>query len=294
MTIKQANQAAADSGAALLSKATTLRERLKFIDSIEDIPAMPGAVMKLLDILDQDRVKFREVERLLSMDPGLVSYILRLTNSPLMGLRSQVLTIAKAISVIGITNLKSLIMAYGVRFLYKTIKRPEIQQYLWEHAIKVGVLSKVISEKIYKVVHSEIYVYGLLHDVGKIVMLLYDSDRFDESLKLELERKNEGVEIEAQMFGFSHIEAGYFLLTKLGFPKTMKDIVLFHHNPEFCAPDNQPVWIVSFANRLSYQLEDFENENLNWYIKKLDLSMKQLEHVVLEAQEQLAQYLTVF
>jgi putative nucleotidyltransferase with HDIG domain len=270
----------------------TLKERLKFIESIEDIPAIPDTLMKLLAKLEEPRVKFKEVQRLIALDPALVSYILRVVNSPFLGLRTEVLTISKAITVVGIDHLKSLIIAYGIRFLYKTIKHPEIQKYLWEHAISVGVLSKIISEQVYKVIHSQIYVFGLLHDIGKIVLLMYRPDTFDEAMKMGLDKKVDGVQVEADLFGFSHIEAGYFLLSKLGFQKTMKDIVLFHHNPEYCPHDNQPVWIVSFANRLSYQMDDFENKNLKWYLEKLKLSMRQLEKIVIEGQEQLQQYLS--
>lgn len=271
----------------------TLKERLKFIESIEDIPAIPDTLMKLLGVLEEPRVKFKEVQHLISLDPALVSYILRVVNSPFLGLRTEVLTISKAITVVGIDHLKALIIAYGIRFLYKTIKHPELQLYLWEHAISVAVLSKIISEQVYDVIHSQIYVFGLLHDIGKIVLLMYRPDTFDESMKMGLDKQVDGVQVEADLFGFSHIEAGYFLLSKLGFPKTMKDIVLFHHNPEYCPEKNQPVWIVSFANRLSYQMDDFENKNLQWYLEKLKLSMRQLEKIVLEGQDQLKQYLSL-
>lgn len=272
----------------------SLKERLKFIESIEDIPAIPDTIMKLLGKLENPRVNFREVQKLIALDPALVSYILRFVNSPFLGLRNEVLSISKAVSVIGIDHLKSLLIAYGIRILYKSVKHPEIQKYLWEHAITVAVLSKVISEQVYQVVHSQIYVFGLLHDIGKIVLLMYQPDTFDECMKQGLDKQDGGVETEAGLFGFSHIEAGYFLLTRLGLPKVMKDIVLFHHNPEFCPEDNQPVWIVSFANRLSYHLEDFDNENLKWYLDKLNLSMVQLERIVLDGQEQLQKYLSFF
>ncbi len=272
----------------------TLKERLKFIESIEDIPPMPGVVMNLLAKLEEPRVKYREVEKLISTDPALVSYLLRVTNSPLLGLRSKVINITKAVSVLGIANLKSLLIAYGVRFLYKSIKNTDVQRYLWEHSVRVGVFARVISEKVYSVVHSQVYVFGLLHDIGKIILLMLDGDKFNETLDLGVEKEIDGVEVEAKFFGFSHIEAGYFLMSKLGFPQEMKDIIMFHHNPEFCAKDNQLPWIVSFANRLSYQMENFEDEGLQWYLQKLNLSLNQLESIVIEGQEQLQQYLSIY
>ncbi len=269
----------------------TLKERLKFIESIEDIPAMPGVILNVVSKLDNPRVNFREVERLISTDPALVSYVLRVVNSPFLGLRTEILTIEKAIAVVGITNLRSLLIAYGIRFLYKTISRTDIQKYLWEHAITVGVISKILSEEIFQVVHAEAYVFGLLHDIGKIILLMYQPEKFNESLASQLDRHVEEVDIECEMFGFSHIEAGYYLLTRLGFPKKMKDIVLFHHNPEFCGTDNQLVWIISLANRLSYQFEELDPEDLAPYMEKLELPRNTIEKVVLKSQEELQEYL---
>ncbi|MCP4216130.1 MAG: HDOD domain-containing protein, partial [bacterium] len=218
----------------------TLQEKLKFIETFEGIPPMPAVVMNLLSKLDDPRVKMKEIEQIMSVDPALVSYFLRVANSPLLGLRSKVLNVSKAISVVGLARLKTMLIAYGVRFLYKTIKHPEIRDYLWEHAIHVGVLAKMINELIFKTRHKDIYVYGLLHDIGKIVLLMHAPDKFNEAMELGMDKRFDGVTAEAEHFGFSHIEAGYFLVSKLGFPEEMKEIILFHHNPEYCAKENYP------------------------------------------------------
>lgn len=276
---------------------STLRERMKFIDSIDDIPAMPDIVMQLLGKLNNPRIKFREVEKLIALDPGLTSYILRITNSPLLGLRTEVLTLAKAIMVIGITNLKSLLIAYGIRHLYKSIKTPDLQQLLWHHAVSVGVLAKITSEEIFKVVHSQVYVLGLLHDIGKIILLILDAGKFRKSMNAVLNEGMDPPEAEHQFFGYSHIETGYFMLTKLGFSRNMKEIVMYHHNPEYAPEDSTLIWIISLANLLTSHLEgtrDLEKMNLDRYHVKLDLPKGKMKKIVQKGQEQIQDYLSMY
>ncbi|MCP4216290.1 MAG: hypothetical protein GY765_16700, partial [bacterium] len=58
--------------------------------------------------------------------------------------------------------------------------------------------------------------------------------------------------------------------------------------------ENYPVWITAFANRLSYHLEDFEHEDIKWYMERLNINMRQLESLIIMSHEELQQYLSVF
>lgn len=273
----------------------TLKQRLKFIDKIEDIPSMPVVVMNVVTKLNDPKVTYKELNETISLDPGLVSYILRVINSPFYGLRSEILTIPKAIAILGVNNLKSLLVAYGVRHMYKKISDQAIQEKLWKHSVSVGVLAKVISEVVYKVVHSEAYVLGLLHDIGKIVLLMFKPEKFKKSvLAGEDAEGNSSVEREYKVFGFSHIEAGFFLLSKFRFPKHMKDVVLFHHDPEFSPEGDNLIWIVSLANKLSYFIFDKVEENFAEYFEQLNLDEIQLEKIIDEGQNQIEKYLNQF
>lgn len=276
---------------------TTLRDRMKFIESIEDIPAMPDIVMQLLEKLNNPEIKFREVEHLLSLDPGLASYLLRIANSPLLGLRTEVLTLAKAIMVVGLTNLKSLLIAYGIRHLYKSVGSQEMQQILWRHAVFTGVIAKIASEEIFKVVHSQVYVMGLLHDVGKIILLILNTNKFRKSFEQVLSGEEDAPEAEFRFYGYSHIETGFFMLNKLGFSRAMKDVVLYHHNPEFASSGDQLIWIVSLANNLSHHLEgmkDLGKMKLERYLAKLGLTNRLIEKIVKKGGEQATQYLSLY
>ena len=280
------------------SFALSLKEKIKVIEKIENIPAMPIVVSNIISKLNDPNATNKELEELISLDPVLVSFILKIVNSPFYGTRSEVLTISKALFIMGIKNLKILMMGYGAQTVFQTMENKKIQDYLWKHSISVGVLSKLLSEHFFKVVHSEAYVSGLLHDIGKIVLFSHDKKRFIQSLISEKGKMKNFVDSEQELFGFSHIETGYFLISKLGFSGTIKDIILYHHYPEYASENDSLVWIVGLADEMSYYLEDqIDDEtlfdNIDLYMKKLGLNEDQIGQVIADSVDEIEAYLAL-
>lgn len=269
----------------------TIKEQLSFIENIEEFPSLPSVVLPLLSKLNDPYVSVKEIEKLINMDPGLVSYILKLTNSLLFGLLEEVYSMARAIILIGMSNLRSLVTSYSIRVLCNTITHSDIQEYIWNHSLSTAVFSKVISERIYGVKkNASTYVFGLLHDVGKIVLYIHNPHNFQDALLRAIEKNMDFVSSEKQIFGFSHIEAGYLMIEKLRFSKQMKDVVLHHHNPEFSAKGDNNSWIVSLANDLAHNLYDNKAISMDKYLEKFKISDEALVDLIRVGQSQVEQY----
>ncbi|MCP5102089.1 MAG: HDOD domain-containing protein [bacterium] len=268
----------------------SLKEDLAFIQNIEEFPSMPSVVLNLMAKMNDPEITVGEIEKYIDMDPALVSYILRITNSLIFGLREEVYSVRRAVTLIGMSNLKSLLTSYSIRLLCKTITHVDAQQYIWNHSLAVGVLARVIALKVYKKEQPEIYVLGLLHDIGKIVLYMHNGQGFLKSLEMGIAKNMDFVTAEKELFGYSHIEVGYFMMGKLEFSKSMKEIVLFHHDPEFCPPDDKFTWIVSLSNELAHHLYDNKNIDIRRYLEMIELSQEEFKEVVKVAQQQVQQY----
>lgn len=274
-----------------LARQKTIKERLAFIDQIEEFPSMPSVVLPLMSKLNDPYASVKEIEKLVSMDPALVSYILKITNSLIFGLREEVYSIHRAIILIGINNLKSLVTSYSIRMLCKVITHSDVQEYLWNHSLAVAVLAKVISVKIWGQENPHAYTFGLLHDVGKIVLYMQDPQRFQETLEQGIVENLDFVQAEKKAFGYSHIEAGYFMVEKLRFSKPMKNIVLFHHNPEYASIEDKISWIVSLANGLAHNMYDNKPISVDRYLQVLKITDEEFRPLIESAQKQVEQYL---
>lgn len=268
----------------------SINERLAFIDNIEEFPSMPSVVLTLMSKLNDPDMSVTEIEKLINMDPGLVSYVLKITNSLIFGLREEVFSISRAIILLGMSNLRSMVTSYSIRLLCKAITHPNAQEYIWNHSLTVAVMAKIISERIYNQEQPHFYVFGLLHDVGKIVLYIKDPAKFQESLEKGIVKELDFVRAEKEIFNYSHIEAGYFMVGKLRFSQRMKDIVLFHHNPEFSPKNDITHWIISLANELAHHIYDNKPIDLKKYLQTLNLPQDQFNELVQHAQKQVEQY----
>jgi putative nucleotidyltransferase with HDIG domain len=268
----------------------SIKNDLAFIEKIEEFPSMPSVVLTLMSKLNDPDTTVAEVEKLINMDPALVSYILKLTNSLIFGLREEVYSVSRAIVLLGMSNLRSLMTSYSIRMLCKVITDANAQEYIWYHSMAVGVMTKVISEKVFGGQQPEAYVLGLLHDIGKIVLYIHDSRRFTDCLEKGILNRMDFVSIEKKVYGFSHIEAGYFMVARLGFSRKMKDIILYHHDPEFGPSLDKMPWIVGLSNELAHHIYDNKVIDMRRYLERIQLSEDQFNQVVQEAQNQVEQY----
>jgi len=268
----------------------SIRERISFIDDIEEMPSMPSVVLTLMSKLNDPDTSVSDLEKLINMDPGLVTYILKLTNSLIFGLREEVFSVSRAIVLLGLSNLRSMMTSYSIRLLCKIITNPHAQEYIWNHSLSVAVITKVISEKLLGGQQPDAYVQGLLHDIGKIVLYAHDSKKFQVSLEKGIRKNMDFVSAEKVTFGFSHIEVGYFMVSKLGFSQRMKDIILYHHDPEFGPADERMHWIVSLSNELAHHLYDNKMIDLKRFLERIRIEEKEFQEIVLDAQQQVDQY----
>jgi putative nucleotidyltransferase with HDIG domain len=259
-------------------------DRCRFVRGIEAIPALPANIFNLMAELHAPDISPRKLERLISCDPGLVMHVLQTVNSLFYALPDKVLNVQRATAVIGLENLRELLSAYAVRLMHENIRQSHLQQSLWQHAIAVAVLARLISEEKYHVVHAKAYVAGLLHDIGKVAMYLH-RPRVYAHLHADTARNfGESVESEYRQFGFTHLEAGWMVLDKMGFPREMKEIAAFHHDPEYAPAGNELVWIVDLANRLSYQLtEKGPLSSCRLHMTRLGLREEQLDGICARA-----------
>ncbi len=271
-------------------KMMSIKEQLAFIENIEEFPAMPSVVLTLMSRLNDPDITISELEKLINMDPGLVSYVLKLTNSLIFGLREEVYAVSRAIVLLGMSNLRSMMTSYSIRLLCKVITNPHAQEYIWNHSLAVAVMAKVISEEVFGGDQPEAYVFGLLHDIGKIVLYIHHGRKFQEALEQGIVKGMDFVSSEKKLFGFSHIETGYFMTAKMGFSRKMKNIVLFHHDPEFAPANDKMPWIVSLSNELAHHLYDNKVIDLRRYLERVDLSEEQFNEVAQKAQKQVEQY----
>lgn len=180
-----------------------------------DIPAVPMVAVKILRLIDNPRTMIDDLQRAIMADQGLATRVLKMANSAFYGVRHNVDTISEAIAIMGFNTIRNLTLAVATREVYKRFGL--IEKKLWEHSLGVSIASGIIASMIPSVKNEEAVVAGLLHDVGKVIMNNAEPERFMVLTQRVYEERVTYHEVEEDIFGFTHAEAGH-MLAEMGIP----------------------------------------------------------------------------
>lgn len=165
-----------------------------------------------------------------------MSKVIGLSNSPIFGIGRKVLTLHDAAALLGTKRIK--MIALSLSMMSSVEKRPKSQfdiDGLWKHSLTIALIMDTIASYMpsdLRPPEDEIYLAGLLHDIGYLALSYIDpqlSDQFCMRLTSEPDRSVE--EIETEMLEMNHSELGAELAQYWGLPESIIAVIRGHHNP---------------------------------------------------------------
>ena len=219
--------------------------------SLDSFPAMPGAALRLLALMDAPEITAQQIEGVLRQDPGLTANLLRLANSAYFGIPTQVGSVRQAVMLLGFKRLTQMVVAACAGPLMD----PPVPGYdlpageLWRHSLAVSVAAEGLVVELSLQGAEEIFTAALLHDIGKIVLGRFLQGE-TEPIRMALERGMSFTAAEADLFGTTHAEIGADVLAKWALPEPMIHAVRWHHSPEEAGSPQVMLDVVHVANML--------------------------------------------
>ncbi len=197
------------------------------IEHIHTLPTIPGVLKRLSGIIDNPGVSLNEISHFVSNDPALASKVLKMVNSAIYGFPGRISSISHAVMLLGLNVVKGLLLGVSVLEVMQ-----QAMLGLREHSIGCAVAAKVIAEKKGIKEPDEISVAGLLHDIGKVILILEFPREYQKALGDAAEKGISIAEAEVLTFPESHARVGSWLAEKWHFPKSLVEIIENHHKPE--------------------------------------------------------------
>jgi putative nucleotidyltransferase with HDIG domain len=202
------------------------RMRREILAKSDLIPPLPDLVVKLLGAVNEPTTEPEHLERLLQNDPVLVAKMLALVNSPFYGMNRAILTIKDAVMVLGFRGVRSLVLATSAA---KLLQR-DFSCYgheprgLWLHSACVAAGAKAIARRcrLGEEAAEQLFVAGLLHDLGKLVLLPYLGNR-------ALDGRGDLAAVERSRLGIDHTEAGALAAAKWNLSLELQAAIKGHH-----------------------------------------------------------------
>ena len=232
-----------------------------FFNVKEDLPSNTKILLDTMGLLKSTNSNIKDIKKKISLDQSLTAFILKVANSPFYGPKQEIATLTHAISYLGYSNLRTILMSYFTKNLLSKIKDKNLQIGLWKHSLFNAFVAQTIVESKNISDPEEAYISGLLHDIGKIVMFKNDESKFNSTINLVNTKNLNPIEAEHKLFGFSHLEIGYILSENWHFSQHIELALVYHHSFEKVINISNLPAIISLTNQLSYS-EGFSIYNM--------------------------------
>lgn len=230
------------------------------IQNIIHLPALPAIAMEVVSIIEKPDTDVHTLSGLIAKDQVLASKILKIANSPFYGYSKTISTLDFAIVVLGFDTLKDAVLSVAlISHLNKNISKDFDMNAFWNHSIATSIISRELAKHLnYKSHATEVFVGGLVHDIGILVLNQYFKKEFEEVIEMMKSNPVTILEAERKILGVSHDEVGGWLAQRWNFPKSLIEIMKYHHNPTFAVIDKMSSVVVHFADVLAQRIPSCE------------------------------------
>ncbi len=194
--------------------------------------SLPEVCVQVQALADSPYTTPEDIGEIIGKDTALTSRLLKLVNSAYFGLPRKIDTVSRAINMIGMRELRNLTLAAAAAEIFAPIPGKLLDMAaFWQHSVYCGLVARNLAQRC-SVLHSErLFTAGLLHDVGRLLMVMKLPDETAEVESRRLQSKKDVTEIEQELYGFDHAEVGQALLTHWNMPSNLCTSILYHHNP---------------------------------------------------------------
>lgn len=203
-----------------------------FIKGSVRLSSLPEIYFKINDVINDPESSFGDVAVIISNDVALSVRLLKIVNSSFYNFPSEIDTISHAISIVGTQQLRDLALATMVLTAFKGIPEDFVDmKSFWQHSVACGVSAWVIAVNCREDNPERYYLTGILHDVGRLIILENHPEKAREIMEQCQSEKKLVFEVEREVLGFDHGAIGAALLAAWKLPPALGDVVKNHHNP---------------------------------------------------------------
>lgn len=233
------------------------REQLKsLLMGQKDLPPLPVALATIMNLMADEDVSIKELEKAILQEPAITTKILSLSNSAFYGYRRRISTISQAVVVLGLTTVRNLVL--GV-YVVDGFRMPRGQhaaldgEQFWLHCVCTATVSGIIARRVSGVDQETSWIAGLLHDMGKMVLSVGMPDVYRD-LVARCRAENRSLRaLEEEQLGANHAHVGEWMSQRWQLPENITTAIRYHHEPQTASGEPKLVATVHLADILVKQ-----------------------------------------
>ena len=261
---------------------------IELVNNVKDLQAMPSVIVRVLNVMKNPNANMKELGDIVIYDQSLTIKILALVNSAYYGFSQQISSINIALSLLGMTKVKNIVVAVAMKPMMSGAGDKE----LWKHSIRVAAGCEYLSKLTNIMDADEAFISGFIHDIGKTVLTASDPKTYDKVREIA----NSGhdiLEVEKKYFDSDHVRTGSLLAKRWQLPILLANIISYHHSPALSSIPI-PCNLVCTIDKLMQ--ENFNPETLDkTFLKTMGIDFEDVEdlrNVIMQKAELLIAELT--
>lgn len=229
----------------------------EIISNITELPTLPDVVAKVNELVNSSNASAGDINDVISRDIALSSKILKMVNSSFYGFPRRITSITHAVVILGFNTVRNLALSAFVFGTFKENKKIDFDyKKFWVHSISTGIVANNIAQMtgLSQSEKEDAFMAGLLHDVGKIVMCEFVSDKASKIVDIVKEKDCLFCEAEKEVVDFDHANLGGALLESWNLPISIVSFVNNHHSPAEVEENSKMCSIIHLADIITRSL----------------------------------------
>lgn len=215
-----------------VSQDNSSKSALRLVREQVNLISLPDIFIKIKNVMESPLSSAGHIADVVGKDSSLTAKLLKLVNSAYFGFPSKIDTIRRAVAILGTRELTSLAFGISVVKIFDRIPGKILNmESFWKHCISCSVYARLISSPRHYLSGERFFVAGLLHDLGRLLMIKSMPEDCLEAIYLSRREQIPLYLAEQNVLGFDHARVGGLLCREWRIPKVLEQMVRFHHEP---------------------------------------------------------------
>jgi HD-like signal output (HDOD) protein len=228
---------------------STIIDVNQLVSEISELISLPEVYLKIRELMEDQSACLDDFTAVVNTDPGITASVLKIVNSAFYGYPGQIEVISRAIQLIGIGQLHDLVLSVSAVTALNVSNDIESLSRFWQRNIYCGVLSSLLAKKLRLKNPESLFVVGLLHEIGRLILFLKYPNESKQTIIQAQEQNRSLTEIEKKMFGTDYGQIGRALLREWNLPLKFQFIVGCHTEPDTATEFYLETTIVHIAHQ---------------------------------------------
>jgi putative nucleotidyltransferase with HDIG domain len=215
------------------------------------LPEAPTIISELNQVIADPLATSNEVAQVVSKSPSLTAMLLKIVNSAYYGFPSKIDRISRAVTIIGTKEISGLALGICVMQAFNDIPEDVLDMGAFiRHSLACGMVSRILAAMNNVAQTEQLFVSGLLHDIGKLIYHKYYPDHAKACIELGHASDTSIFRTEKKIIGMNHAKIAKLLLNKWNLPAELTTNIVHHHAPS-TAPNPEKAGMVHLADIIS-------------------------------------------